>query len=352
MDTSVNFFGRVKSISSGSMSWDGYVVIAGLICLLFLGALAPAQAQDIDLTELKRQFFEPLSDEQKVSLLRTMDRSAQRTSLELGAKYRWGYIPSDRKPPISLAKWWDGLNQRQRREERLKWFRNHYQQLNVERSARELGLRDRLTKLYRELGDQEDNTGLQFESVSFPKGNLDLDTAQQTKLPESYRRFKYGDEEIDVTSDQSSPPERDREVEPRETTPDEPAVPSDQQKTEDASMDESPPAQTAKQPDTSPEGRAADKPDTETFGDTPPSWERRLEFEGGTVIFQRVGDEVDVMRKGPSDTHLRTQPDYEYPVRETPEDEETIRPPLRFENGAQAPRLRFYEEPDPQPGLR
>ena len=290
------------------------------LLLLVVFPIVPLHGQSIDMEELKNRFFSNLSQSQIISLMETLDRNQQLTTAELGAKYKWGYIPPDRTPPVTLAQWWDRQNSRQRRQHRIEWFREHYLELNVKRSAEELGLKDRYTRLYRKLQVEENSSAPHFEQVTFPATD-----EEETRPSESA---------------ESSQPDRDR------TTPGRQRGDQQTEDTTEATTKTSP----APASETQPPSQEADTSSRQ------PIWQKEVEIGGRKIIYERVGDDIRVVRGSSDYSHLESEPDYEFPFQdERPTVPVKDLPALRTNDDLPLPGLRFYrsgENQDPPDGLR
>jgi len=330
------------------------LLVLYMIAAVFTGSVTgsvlhpPALAQDgqnIDMEALKDEFFSDLTEQQIISLLRTVDRSEQLTSVELGAKYKWGYIPPDRTPPFSLANWWDSLSDRRQRSVRLDWFRNHYQELDVDRAARELGMKNELLSLYRKYETQQSSREMQFEQVSFPEGGLDYDT--RTNRSSTGPSHSRDDQRV-------SNPGSSREPSPsgqNATGPDEPTMEGSKNEDREGS------SRSVQKNDADPDdtdtgtrspvknnGNSSDRnrPDT--------GYRKKFEFAEGTVVFERIGNEIRVVRReSASDTHLKQPLRFDEPEQRSQPPEITDEPPLRSETGVLTPPLRFRSRSQAEP---
>lgn len=274
------------------------VVLALVGGLVFIGFPAVPRAAEVPLRTIKKEFFTSLNQGKRLALLEALDRGQQLTAQELGAKYRWGQVPPDRQPPFFLARWWKSLSAAERQRQRLNWFRNNYQQLDLDRAARELNEQDRLTGLYRRLKREHEEPARRFETMFFPGRDLTFrDTGEDTRVGGVFR----------MESGADSPPE----------TP-EPPVETNQ--TETPTGDESPPAEPSETPArTEPEPVTPVEPPEES--DT--GWTRVRHFGDRTIIYRREGDEITVHRRTRDGETIRQST---YPL---PEPSERSRSPRR-----------------------
>jgi len=299
---STKFLGQLSDLFTGPIGYG-----LSLLVLLVL-SITSLSGQSIDMEELKHRFFSDLTQSQIISLMETLDRSQQLTTAELGAKYNWGYIPPDRTPPVTLAQWWDRQNTRQRREHRIDWFREHYLELDVERAAEELGMKDRLTRLYRSLQSDQDSSTHQFEEVTFPEMDLESGESESTEASQSAGERVTRDRQDQNGSAESASkpqpdPESETELEPEPDTP-------------------------AQEADTGPEK---------------PTWQKEVQIGDQTVIYERVGDDIRVVRGSADYSHLESEPDYEFPFQdEQPSLPVDDLPELRSDTDLPLPGLRFY----------
>lgn len=323
------------------------VALAVLVStLLFLVASGGLRAQErVPEDRLQEEFFGSLKRPQIVSLLETLDETKQLTDFELGAKYRWGYIPPDRRPPVSVARWWRSKSQGQRSNLRVEWFKNHFDQLPLDRSARELGLRDRLTRIHRELESQLGNRPGELEAVEFPGDTPEptMSTPEDTEYEAVYRQTDDTEKSPASASPGSadrtsgSPEESDGGTEPDDRKTErgtESADPEDSREPEE------------KNPDTSPEESDADD----------------------SVRYRRVGDRIEVVERTSAepDPEVDVEPDTkpapaneEEPSSDSfPSDTSPPAPNLLLDNtGTDDPSVRLPEPSlrggsDPTPKLR
>ncbi len=159
LDLRDNFLG----LPAGGDCFIGVIrlFIPGLLFLTLAGlfVVPPAVARpDFESTWIENQvrssFFQSLTEQQRLELLNDIEQSSNFTDRELGARYRWGYIPADREPPATLGYWWESLGPREQDRLRLAWYRNNHQQLAPDRAARFLGLESRLYRIQREYEQQ------------------------------------------------------------------------------------------------------------------------------------------------------------------------------------------------------
>lgn len=309
------------------------VLVTGPVCVL-----AQSNQGEVPTSKVKDKFFSSFDRKEKVSLLESMDKGKQLTVFQLGAKYRWGYIPPDRKPPNSLARWWKSLSPRGKDNQRVKWFNEHYQELNLDRSARELGKQDELTKIYRRLEKEYVKETDKLESVPFPDEEVKPPraNASDTNYEPTYEQNAEGDEK---TSDGNVPSAPQK---PRSTNPSE----------DDTNNSETADADTDVQKQTASETTVK-------------------EFGSGSVTYKRVGDRIKVIGRdrnrsgrtdeGPKnnldnrdsrDERMRNEdspPTTEFTDSERPEEasqgsEVSIPPPMIRDSAEQGPRLRRYKE--------
>lgn len=299
------------------------VLVSTFLLLVASGGLRAQERVPED--RLKEEFFGSLKRPQIVSLLETLDETKQLTDFELGAKYRWGYIPPDRRPPVSVARWWRSKSQGQRSNLRVEWFENHFDQLPLDRSARELGLRDRLTRIHRELESQLGNQPGELEAVEFPGDTPEptVSTSEDTEYEAVYRQTDDTEE---------SPASASAEESAGEKEPDDQKTDRDTESTEPE--DSRDPA--VENPDTPPE---------ESDGD-----------DG--VRYRRVGDRIEVVERTSvePDPEVDVEPDTESePTSEeepssdsSPSDTSPPAPNLLLDNtGTDDPSARL-----PEPSLR
>jgi len=251
-----------------------------LLVLFFVTSPVSLLAQDrIPEGPLKERFFQELTRPQIISLLETLDRSEQRTDFELGAKYRWGYIPPDRRPPAHLARWWGSLSQRERNNQRVQWFQEHYDQLNVDRAARELGQTNRLLKIQRDLQQNYGKTPEELESVFFP-----------------------GDT---VTPPRSTEQEDRQFADTYRQTTDEPDQPGEMVPTSDS--DRTSPEKTSSEKTSSSRSTSPAASDTRTKPS--PAADRESSESRSGVRFRRVGDDIQVVEESTGAKRSSTRPD-------------------------------------------
>lgn len=260
-------------------------IIPLFLCLL-LGLPQNALSQDdVPKTKLKEEFFSGLNKKEKISLLETLDRGKRLTSFELGAKYRWGSIPPDRRPPASLAQWWKSLSQRQKDKQRLKWFEKHYSQIDLDRAARELHQQDRLTKIYRRLENELNQDASELESVPFPGESVGPpeDSPTDTEFNKIYKQEKDDEEENATPTDSTPPPEG---VEPESSESTESSQSSNTDKSEKRVEKESVEDVTSEK-------------SKKTENDS-----KVRKFGQGNVYYRRVGDHIEIIERKKKD---RTQ---------------------------------------------
>ncbi len=128
--------------------------------------------------EIRSKFFSSLSGEKRLELIRFVEQQRKFTPAELGARYRWGYIPVDRETPAFLGEWWNNLSEPQRNRRRLIWFRQNKERLNVDQAARALNLKARLFELQRKYMEKRRRRPSKFEPVDF---SLNGDTTPPDK---------------------------------------------------------------------------------------------------------------------------------------------------------------------------
>lgn len=181
------------------MRFRSVVGCSSLVIVFFaVTSLVPLFAQDrVPEGPLKERFFEGLTRPQIVSLMKTLESGEQRTDFELGARYRWGYIPPDRRPPVSLARWWRSLSQRERNEERVKWFHDHYDQIDVDRAARELGQTERLLKIQRDLQQNYGKSPGNLEPVFSSGDTVAPPQSEKENQPDYQGSYQQSTEEPD-----------------------------------------------------------------------------------------------------------------------------------------------------------
>jgi hypothetical protein len=165
------------------------LILSLFVCffLLFSSPLR-AQVDDTVLRQLriKREFLKSLSEGERLRLLREIEDIRQYNSALIGAKYRWGYIPVDRKPPSDLGTWWRSLSPSQRRKQRLEWFEKYMMQIEVDRAAALLGLEERLIKIDREYREKFVSRSIELEPISpeLEKKEEQRDDEMRTERPE------------------------------------------------------------------------------------------------------------------------------------------------------------------------
>jgi hypothetical protein len=288
--------GKDKEVESLRSGWFVGCSIL-LLIVLFVTSPVSLLAQDrIPEGPLKERFFQELTRPQIISLLETLDRSEQRTDFELGAKYRWGYIPPDRRPPVHLARWWGSLSQRERNNQRFQWFQQHYDQLNVDRAARELGQTDRLLKIQRDLQQNYGKTPEELESVFFPG-----DTVTPPRSTEQEDRQFAGT---------------------YRQTIDEPDQPGEMVPTSDS--DRTSPDETSGEKTSSSRSTSTGASDTRTQA-SPTTDQESSEARSG-VRFRRVGDEIQVIEESTGSQRSSTRPDtadFEVDEKTSDDDSET-----------------------------
>lgn len=313
--------------------------------LLLIAALPVlGQQGEVPTDKLRERFFQTLNDRQIVEFTTELDKTKQLTAYELGAKYRWGYIPPDRTPPASLAQWWKSLSPRKKDEHRLKWFRKHYQQLNPDRVARQLGLQDRLTKIFRGLRADYSESPEALESVPFPESDVQPTHANQ------------GSTEFEKIYEQKLNPEQSTDE--MDQRPDYlPGSPGESGPRSEGSESTSTRNDSNGDVETQPEDRgttekASEKPESTTQSDSPDEQSEPREFASGDLKYRRVGDHIEVIgriNESPSDTSSReTVPEVD--ASDSVDDDTTslprVKPPESSESegvNIPPPMLRFLE---------
>ncbi len=277
-----------------------------LICsfgLLFLTtgrslALDEAQIEDARLENaVKEQFFTSLDEARMVELLEQIDSEQDYSPNELGAKYRWGYIPPDRRIPDRLGEWWRGLSRSERRRHRVSWFRRYYQRLDVDQAANRLNLSDRLYQIQRRIEADWYRRDIELEDIEF---DIDEDADEEVK-EEVDQPAPEPEEPVSDETAEKPEPEPEKEDKPSED-PEEPADTSEPEEEAVAAEDEE-----ADDPDPSPE-------------EAPEPEEERSPF-----IYRRVGDEVEVIRREDEETRREDREvilEDPGPAEEPPEDED------------------------------
>jgi hypothetical protein len=246
-------------------------IVVGLVLLIQGPAVAQ---QNVPQDKMKEEFFSRLDRPEIVQLMRSIDRGKQFTSFELGAKYRWGYIPPDRRPPVRLAQWWEGLSARQKDQERYEWFQKHYQQLNLSRAARELGLQDRLTEIYRELRQELNKPAGNLETVPFPGDTVNPPekSGSDTGFQPIYRQSPSG-------SDQPVP---------NSSANADVNTPNSESTTNSGGASNHHGKQASSKSDTPQPEANRNKTVSSTRSDTG-------SFDDGSVIYRRIGDHIEII---------------------------------------------------------
>lgn len=269
-----------------------YVVILA-VCLVFPASVTAQES--VPTEELRGAFFSTLNKNQVVEFMRAIDRSRQLTSYELGAKYRWGYIPPDRTPPASLARWWKALSPRKRDQKRVKWFREHSQQLDPDQVAQQLGLQDRLTSIYRKLRGNYSKTPEALESVPFPEVNV-VPTRANTGATE----FEAVYEQEGQSGASTNPQSQTKEPTGRKTGS------SAKEQTDEESSDQ--------QTDDTAEPTSGEMKETDSASskETSKQKSKPQEFASGDFLYRRVGDHIEVIgrteRDNPDEAKDQTVP--------------------------------------------
>ncbi len=169
------------------------LILSFFVCLFLLfPSTLRAQVDDTVLRQLriKREFLKSLSEGERLRLLREIEDFRQYNSALIGAKYKWGYIPVDRKPPSVLGTWWRSLSPGQRRKQRLKWFEKHMMQINVDRAAALLGLEERLIKIDRKYREK-----FVFRSIKLEPISPELEKKEEPGDDETRKEFPEREEE-------------------------------------------------------------------------------------------------------------------------------------------------------------
>ncbi|MFB6345285.1 MAG: hypothetical protein ABEK50_05875 [bacterium] len=256
------------------------LAVVGFLLIPFIGLAQESVPTD----ELRSEFFDELNKPQIIKYMSESDKAKQLTSYELGAKYRWGYIPPDRTPPASVAQWWRSLSTRERNDQRYKWFREHYDRVNPDRVARQLGLQDQLTKIYRELRKDYTNDEELLEPVPFPDTNVSPVSANQgaTEFQNIYEQNPGNSSEKEIDRRPEYLPE---ESQPESNQrPDQESSSPESQRTEESVE----PSQEEPSPDTQPSNpdqqneKAGKSPEVEVFA-------------SGDLKYRRVGDHIEVI---------------------------------------------------------
>ncbi len=178
---------------------------------------------------VRAAFFESLTEQQRLQLITDLERANNYSRRDLGALYRWGYVPVDREPPASLGQWWQAQTNREQDRLRLAWFRRNYQRLNPDNAARILGLQSRLYRIHQEYEFQWERRPDALEEVE-----LSLETTPEEPQPAAPDEDKVDSPSAAEESRKAGPRPETQPVE--ETVPStEPVVPPDSEPTEEES---------------------------------------------------------------------------------------------------------------------
>lgn len=172
--------GRWK-IAAAIVAVVGGVFLTGLLNSLFPAHLA-AQPEPEDIrreNKVSKEFFGSLSRQEKLELIKFREETSEHRDRELGALYRWGYIPVDREIPAFLGQWWSELSKVRRNRRRLSWFRENKARLDVDLAARVLDKKELLFELQRRYLEAQKKRPEKFEAVSFSFDGSGTDTAEK-----------------------------------------------------------------------------------------------------------------------------------------------------------------------------
>ncbi|MFB6356314.1 MAG: hypothetical protein ABEJ65_07350 [bacterium] len=273
------------------------VMFFGLMVLGY-GTYQPVKAVDPRSPEFRSRvrnaFFSTLEPSRKLKYLKYIEAQKQLTSAELGTRYRWGWIPADREPPLRLANWWEELSPRRKRKKRLKWFNKRYDTFDPRRAARYLEQEERLNEVVRQLKQGKDYKGLQFESVDFPQPVKKSDDSTDERQTERTGQPSQQSDQNTGSSKQSEQKSQTEQTKKTEESSEKQAEEEKKEKSTEKNITETIERKT--QPDTQSKPAKADT--------------RVLEMDRGTVIFESTPDGVRVIdsSRGSSSSRLNQAP--------------------------------------------
>ncbi len=284
-------------------------LVLGAVFLLFVSraaALDEAEVEDARLENaVKEQFFTSLNEAQITELLQQIDNEQNHSPNELGAKYRWGYIPPDRRIPDRLGEWWRQLGPAERRRHRVSWFRRYYQRLEPDQAAARLNLEERLYQIQRDIEAEWYRRDIELEEIDF-EFEFDEDPPEEGEEPERTAP------EIEVEREPLPAEEEPREEEVEKTEEPEPEEPDDKEEPapaeEEVAVEEEPKEEEETAPDAE-DAEVEEEPEAE---------------EPSPFIYRRVGDEVRIIRRAdeePAAEAPETRPDDLSPARPATEEE-------------------------------
>lgn len=123
--------------------------------------------------ELKRGFYEALRPGEIVKVLTTLEQQMNLNDVEKGARYRWEHIPVDRNPPRELGVWWRRLTPAEKDHWRLRWFHRNAMELDVDRVAHILELRERLQTLQQKILEARSQESVKLNPIPALRGTPD-----------------------------------------------------------------------------------------------------------------------------------------------------------------------------------
>ncbi|MGM0380910.1 MAG: hypothetical protein ACQEP7_02890 [bacterium] len=256
--------------------------------------MSESQLEDARLENaVKEQFFNSLNDARAIRLLTQIDSELDLNANQMGAKYRWGYVPVDRRIPDRLGEWWRGLSSSEKRRHRLNWFRRYYMRLDVDRAAARLDLNDRLFQIQRKIEKEWYRRDIDLE-------NVDFDFSSDTSGEEKKRIVEPAPKTSGDQEDKKEKTKRTAEEQPLDGADKETAGKDETRGKKEEKSDSPAKKKEPKSEKSIPDKKSKTASPGEEAGDTEAVEEKNIKTEEedrSPFIYRRKGDKVEVIRR-------------------------------------------------------